>query len=71
MGEGNVFSLFTSGEGGSVQVGGVSPAGGGEGWVSPAWGGGQSSQEGGGVSILRPFVGGMALAFTQEDFLVF
>ena len=44
----------------------VNPARGGSG---PAgWGGVRSSQ--GGVSILCPLVGGMPLAFTQEDFLV-
>ena len=46
--------------------GGLGPAAGGGsgpgGWVSPA--------SGGGVSILRPLAGGMALAFTQEDFFV-
>ena len=61
MGESNVFSLFTSGGGG-----GVSPAGG---------GGGGSVQlaGGGGVSQDRTYymAGGMPLAFTQEDFLVF
>ena len=97
MGEGNVFSLFTSGGGGgSVQPegGGVSPAGGGGqssrqggGSVQPAGGGGGSVQpaggvspasggggvrQGGGVSQDRTYytVGGMPLAFTQEDFLV-
>ena len=37
-------------------------------------GGGQSSQGGsvsGGVSILCPLAGGMPVAFTQEDFLVY
>ena len=60
--------------GGSVQPGGVSPAGrggsvqpvGGE--VSPAGGG--SVQSGGG-SGTHYKAGGMPLAFTQEDFLVF
>ena len=62
-----------------VQRGGVrSESGGGQvrvqlgggGQVSPAGGGGVS-QPAGGVSILRPLAGGMPLAFTQEDFLVF
>ena len=49
----------------------------GGGQVSPAGGGVRSVQPGGGVrsaggvSILRPIAGGMPLAFTQEDFLVF
>ena len=34
-------------------------------------GGGQVQPAGGGVSILHPLVGGMPLAFTQEDFLVY
>ena len=114
MGEGNVFSLFTSGGGsgpaaggGQVQLpGGSGPAAGG-GVRSSCWGGsGPAAGEGagpavggvrsscrggqvqlpggvrsscwgggsvqlGGVSILYPLAGGMPLAFTQEDFLVF
>ena len=57
--------------------GGSGPAGEGGGQVQLAgggvrfsWGGGSVSG-GGGVSILRPLAGGMPLAFTQEDFLVF
>ena len=45
----------------------VNPAGGRGGQVQL---GGGSGPAGGGVSILRPLVGGMPLAFTQEDFLV-
>ena len=58
-----------SARGGSVQPGGGQPGGRGQ----PGGGGqlGGSVQPGGGVSILRPLAGGMPLAFTQEDFLVF
>ena len=61
--------------GGQVQPGGVrsswrggvsGPAVG----VSSSWPGGGQVQPGG-VRILRPLAGGMPLAFTQEDFLVF
>ena len=58
-----------------IRGGGVRSSwrGGGGGFqVQPAGGGsGQSADRGGGVSILRPLAGGMPLAFTQEDFLVF
>ena len=68
--------------GGGVRVKGQSSWGGVRSKVNPAGGsgparggqvqlGGVRSSQQGGVSILRPLAGGMPLAFTQEDFLVF
>ena len=71
--QGGVRSVQPGGGSGQVSPasrGQVSPAGGGQ--VSPVGGGGGSGQSAdGGVSILHPLAGGMPLAFTQEDFLVF
>ena len=76
-GGGGVSQLGGSGPAG--QGGGSGPAS--WGGVRSNWPGGvrssqqgggvRSSQRGGGVSILRPLAGGMPLAFTQEDFLVY
>ena len=60
--------------GGSGPAGGVSGQYTGGGVRYSQWGGssqrGVRSSQRGGVSILRPLVGGMPLAFMQEDFLV-
>ena len=74
--EGYSFTLLVCSRGGGGGFRSVQPGGGvrsncrGGGFRSSCWGGGGSVQPAGEVSILRPLAGGMPLAFTQEDFLV-